>query len=80
MKSTEKRQVSMHSLIPFGSVEMEEPPLVKTAAAMFRRSCYKYRESAIAGIICAGWDRREGGQVCKGTRVRRVGTRDRRAP
>jgi len=44
------------------SVEIGEP-LVKTAAATFRKQCYDARERAIAGIICAGWDSREGGQV-----------------
>ena len=42
---------------------MDEPPLVKTAANLFRRYCYEYRDSRIAGILCAGWDKREGGQV-----------------
>ena len=42
---------------------MDESPLVKTAAHLFRRYCYKYRDSRTAGIICAGWDKREGGQV-----------------
>ena len=45
------------------SIEMDEPPLVKTAANLFRRYCYNYRDSMIAGILCAGWDKREGGQV-----------------
>ena len=45
------------------SIELNEAPLVKTAASLFRRSCYKGRESTIAGIICAGWDKRDGGQV-----------------
>ena len=45
------------------SVETGEPPLVKIAANLFSRRCYKKRESAIAGIICAGWDKKEGGQV-----------------
>lgn len=42
---------------------MGKVPLVKTAATLFRRSCYKGRESTIAGIICAGWDKKNGGQV-----------------
>ena len=45
------------------SVEMDEPPLVKTAATLFRKYCYDYREQLSAGIICAGWDQRNGGQV-----------------
>lgn len=45
------------------SIEMDEAPQVKTAAQLFRRYCYRYRDSLTAGIICAGWDKREGGQV-----------------
>ena len=45
------------------SVEVDEPPLVKTAATLFRKYCYEYREQLSAGIICAGWDERHGGQV-----------------
>ncbi|XP_002155191.1 proteasome subunit beta type-6 [Hydra vulgaris] len=37
--------------------------LVKTAANLFRNVCYERRDSASAGIIVAGWDEREGGQV-----------------
>ena len=47
------------------SIELGEPPLVKTAANFFRSYCYRERDRQIAGIICAGWDKREGGQVGK---------------
>ncbi|XP_071760143.1 proteasome subunit beta type-6 [Centroberyx gerrardi] len=47
----------------FHSIELDEPPLVETAANLFRSSCYRYREELTAGIIVAGWDRRGGGQV-----------------
>ncbi|XP_014868463.1 PREDICTED: proteasome subunit beta type-6 isoform X2 [Poecilia mexicana] len=47
----------------FHSVELDEPPLVETAANLFRASCYRYREELMAGILVAGWDRRKGGQV-----------------
>ncbi|XP_077442899.1 proteasome subunit beta type-6 [Stigmatopora argus] len=47
----------------FHSIELDEPPLVETAANLFRASCYRYREELTAGIIVAGWDRRKGGQV-----------------
>uniref|UniRef100_A0A3Q2P686 Proteasome 20S subunit beta 6 n=1 Tax=Fundulus heteroclitus TaxID=8078 RepID=A0A3Q2P686_FUNHE len=47
----------------FHSIELEEPPLVETAANLFRASCYRYREELMAGILVAGWDRRKGGQV-----------------
>jgi len=36
---------------------------VKTAASLFRQFCYEYRDSLVAGIICAGWDKKAGGQV-----------------
>ena len=42
---------------------MDEAPLVKTVAQQFRKLCYDYRDQLTAGIICAGWDKREGGQV-----------------
>ncbi|KAJ7393230.1 Proteasome subunit beta type-6 [Desmophyllum pertusum] len=29
----------------------------------FREICYSNRDQLTAGIICAGWDKREGGQV-----------------
>jgi 20S proteasome subunit beta 1 len=36
---------------------------VKTAASVFREFCYNYRDNLVAGIIVAGWDKYEGGQV-----------------
>lgn len=42
---------------------MNEPPQVSTAANVFRQLCYNYRDQMTAGIICAGWDKRNGGQV-----------------
>lgn len=47
----------------FHKMEMEEEPLVKTSAAIFQDLCYSYRDQLSAGIICAGWDRKKGGQV-----------------
>jgi len=44
-------------------MEIEEEPLVKTAASLFQRLCYNYRDQVSAGIICAGWDRKVGPQV-----------------
>lgn len=44
-------------------MELNEDPLVKTASTIFRDMCYKYRDSLVAGIICAGWDKISGGQV-----------------
>lgn len=49
--------------LAFHSIELEEPPRVRTAACLFQQSCYRYREELSAGIIVAGWDRRRGGQV-----------------
>ena len=45
------------------SIEIGEPPLVKTVANIFREICYENRDQLTAAIICAGWDKREGGQV-----------------
>ncbi|XP_014051784.1 proteasome subunit beta type-6 [Salmo salar] len=47
----------------FHSIELDEPPLVQTAANLFKQTCYRYREELMAGIIVAGWDKRRGGQV-----------------
>ncbi|KAJ7996672.1 hypothetical protein DPEC_G00239460 [Dallia pectoralis] len=47
----------------FHSIELDEPPLVQTAANLFKQMCYRYREELTAGIIVAGWDKRKGGQV-----------------
>ncbi|KFO63831.1 Proteasome subunit beta type-6, partial [Corvus brachyrhynchos] len=49
--------------LAFHSVELEEPPRVRTAARLFQQSCYRYREELSAGIIVAGWDPRRGGQA-----------------
>ncbi|XP_012673079.2 proteasome subunit beta type-6 [Clupea harengus] len=47
----------------FHSIELDEPPLIQTAANLFKDMCYRYREELMAGIIVAGWDKRRGGQV-----------------
>ncbi|KAI9562933.1 hypothetical protein GHT06_010389 [Daphnia sinensis] len=49
--------------LEFHEVQLGEAPLVKTAASVFQELCYNYRDQLTAGIICAGWDRRHGGQV-----------------
>ncbi|ELT97307.1 hypothetical protein CAPTEDRAFT_156053 [Capitella teleta] len=43
--------------------ELNEEPLVHTGASIFQDLCYNYRDQLSAGIICAGWDKRKGGQV-----------------
>lgn len=53
----------MYVCCPALSIELDEPPLVETAANLFKASCYRYREELTAGILVAGWDRRKGGQV-----------------
>ncbi|EDV24245.1 Proteasome subunit beta type-6 [Trichoplax sp. H2] len=47
----------------FHKMELDEEPLVETASSIFRDMCYRYRDSMVAGIICAGWDCFKGGQV-----------------
>lgn len=44
-------------------MENNEPPTVYAAACVFREICYNYRDQLLAGIICAGWDKKKGGQV-----------------
>lgn len=44
-------------------MENNEEPTVHAAANIFRDICYNYRTQLTAGIICAGWDKRNGGQV-----------------
>jgi len=45
------------------SIEIGEFPAVKSAAAIFSDICYNNKDNLLAGIICAGWDRRNGGSV-----------------
>lgn len=44
-------------------IELGRPATVKEAAMAFRQYCYTYRDRLMAGIIVAGWDQFEGGQV-----------------
>lgn len=44
-------------------MENNQEPTVHAAANVFRDICYNYRDQLMAGIICAGWDERNGGQV-----------------
>lgn len=45
------------------SVELGRLPYVKTAANLFRQMLYHNKDNLLAGIIIAGWDPYEGGQV-----------------
>uniref|UniRef100_A0A224YG33 Proteasome subunit beta n=1 Tax=Rhipicephalus zambeziensis TaxID=60191 RepID=A0A224YG33_9ACAR len=49
--------------LSFYEMETGQPAKVETAANIFRELCYNYRDQLVAGIICAGWDRQNGGQV-----------------
>jgi len=49
--------------LEFRQIETGEEPLVKSAAVVFKDTCYEYRDKMSAGIIVAGWDERLGGQV-----------------
>lgn len=53
--------VSAH--VELNGIEMDTLPLVRTAAQVFHRMCYINRDNLMAGIIVAGWDEKEGGQV-----------------
>lgn len=44
-------------------MELGEEPLVETSASIFQELCYNYRDSLMAGILVAGWDKRKGGQI-----------------
>jgi 20S proteasome subunit beta 1 len=52
-----KYYLSLHA------VERGEVPLVATAANIFKDLCYGNKDRLMAGIICAGWDKKDGGQV-----------------
>ncbi|XP_067112676.1 proteasome subunit beta type-9 [Osmerus mordax] len=45
------------------SVEIEEDPLVRSAATLVKNVTYKYKEELSAHLIVGGWDKRAGGQV-----------------
>lgn len=45
------------------SVQNGEDPETKVAATLFKKLCYEYKNDMMAGIIVAGWDKRNGGQV-----------------
>ena len=38
-------------------------PQVSVAAHIFQQLCYQNKDNLLAGIICAGWDDKEGGSV-----------------
>jgi proteasome subunit beta type len=44
-------------------MEIGERPTVKVAANKICRLIYDYKDQLTAVIICAGWDKKNGGQV-----------------
>ena len=44
-------------------IETGRAPLVKTAAHLMKNICYSNKDQLSAGVIVAGWDPVEGGQV-----------------
>ncbi|CAH2007184.1 unnamed protein product [Acanthoscelides obtectus] len=53
--------VSYH--LNFHGMELGVEPSVEVAASVFQELCYNYRDSLMAGILVAGWDKRKGGQI-----------------
>ncbi|KAF7268430.1 proteasome beta1 subunit [Rhynchophorus ferrugineus] len=53
--------VSYH--LGFHGMELGEEPLVEVGANVFKELCYNYRDSLMAGILVAGWDKKKGGQI-----------------
>jgi len=49
--------------LAFQRSQQDEEPLVRSAANAFKEICYTNRDSIMAGIIVAGWDKKLGGQV-----------------
>ena len=45
------------------STELGRPPKVKTCATLMRKVCYENKDRLMAGLIVAGWDPYDGGQV-----------------
>lgn len=46
-----------------GSLEINKQPEVPTAANLLNQVCYSNKDYLMAGMICAGWDERNGGKV-----------------
>merc|ERR1711978_172845 len=47
----------------FAEIEQGRPASVRDAAMAFKEICYEYRDSLMAGLIVAGYDKTTGGQV-----------------
>lgn len=56
--------IHSHPYLPHNnSVELGKRPKVKTAAYLFKEMCYSNKDRLSAGIICGGWDPKDGGSV-----------------
>lgn len=50
--------------------EFGRSPTVRTAATVTRNLCYSNKDQLSTGLICAGWDARNGGSVFSIPQVR----------
>lgn len=55
------RKITYILFLDFHKMELGEKPSVRTAASIFRELCYNYRDTLVAGILVAGWDKKDGG-------------------
>ncbi|KAJ1929785.1 Proteasome subunit beta type-1 [Tieghemiomyces parasiticus] len=53
----------VHYYVQMYSVQHAEAPTTKVAATLFRELCYNNRDNLMAGVIVAGWDKRDGPSV-----------------
>lgn len=45
------------------NIELNEPPMVSSAAKLMADLIYRNKNSLTAGMICAGWDKQNGGTI-----------------
>ena len=45
------------------AIQLGRAPTTKSAATLFQRYCYEYKDRLVAGIIVAGYDKQRGGSV-----------------
>ncbi|KAG2193352.1 hypothetical protein INT47_001016 [Mucor saturninus] len=53
----------VHYYLQMYTVNENEAPSVRTAASLFQEMCYQNKDNLSAGIIVAGWDKKEGPSV-----------------
>jgi len=49
--------------LDYYTLQTGEEPTAGVASRLFRLLCYQNKGHLLAGIICAGWDKKNGGQV-----------------